>query len=59
MKTILCSVYMRLYEAFLSVALRLFNFLFLRFNTRAVDENSLQRLYAFLRSVSLRNAEIF
>jgi hypothetical protein len=44
---ILCSVYMRFYEAFLLETLRFFNFLSLRFSIRAVDENdSLREAFA-------------
>jgi hypothetical protein len=59
----LCSVYiyMRFLEAFSQRnAEILFIFSFFRFSFRAVDENDyLQRLYAFLRSVSQSNAESF
>jgi hypothetical protein len=45
LKLILRNVYMRFYEAFLRETLRKFSFRFLRFSTRAVDENdSIQRL---------------
>jgi hypothetical protein len=60
MKMILRSVYMRFYEAFLRVALRIFKFSLLRFSFRAVDENDFQhRLYAFLHSVFKESAENF